>query len=39
VDKLSDIIVDYMHQPRHSVDIIDGDDVTIEDDYPELYDK
>ncbi len=37
VDKLSDIIVDYMKQPRTG-DVIDGDSEPMtEDDYPELY--
>lgn len=37
VDKLSDIIVDYMKQPRPT-DIIDGDaEIEPEDDYPDLY--
>ncbi len=37
VDKLSDIIVDYMKQPRTG-DVIDGDsEPKVEDDYPELY--
>ena len=37
VDKLSDIIVDYMKQPRNG-DVIDGDsEPKAEDDYPELY--
>jgi hypothetical protein len=37
VDKLSDIIVDYMKQPRNG-DVIDGDhEPEAEDDYPQLY--
>jgi poly-D-alanine transfer protein DltD len=37
VDKLSDIIVDYMKQPRNG-DVIDGDsEPETEDDYPQLY--
>jgi hypothetical protein len=37
VDKLSDIIVDYMKQPRTG-DVIDGDnEPETDDDYPELY--
>jgi len=35
VDKLSDIIVDYMHQPRHEKAVIHHDESDeINDDYP-----
>gem|GEM_PF-1883753 len=38
VDKLSDIIVDYMKQPRTTNAIIDGDESQDrDDDYPQLY--
>lgn len=37
VDKLSDIIVDYMQQPRSSETFIEGQVDEIEDDYPTLY--
>lgn len=39
VDKLSDVIIDYMGQPRHTSEVIDGDELDVKDDYPELYDK